>query len=82
MIIEDVSQVAVPILTTVLTQQRERLWIAVFLQYEPGAYGKYQPFFMHSHIPTSIEKIYARARQNYMSDEPRFEGYYYPIDEA
>ena len=40
------------------------LWIAVLLLYEPGAYGNYQQFLIHSTVPASIEKIYARARQS------------------
>ena len=79
MIIEDVSDFAAPLLSTVRAEPREHLWMAVCLQYEPGAYGRYQPFLIHSSIPTPVEQIYARARQSYLSDEPRFEAYPYPI---
>ncbi len=82
MILEDVSDFAAPLLSTVRAEPREHLWMAVCIQYEPGAYGKYQPFLIHSSIPTPVEQIYARARQSYLSDEPRFEAYPYPIDET
>lgn len=55
MILEDVSDFAAPLLSTVRAEPREHLWIAVCIQYEPGAYGKYQPFLIHSYIPTPIE---------------------------
>ena len=61
--IEEVSSVAAPILASARSLQHERLWIAVLLQYEPGAYGNYQQFLIHSTASTSIEQIYARARQ-------------------
>ncbi len=82
MIIEDVSDFAAPLLSTVRAEPREHLWIAVCVQYEPGAYGRYQPFLIYSYIPTPVEEIYARARQSHLSDEPRFEAYPYPIDET
>jgi hypothetical protein len=63
--IEDVSSVAAPILASVRSLQHERLWIAVLLQYKPGAYGNSQQILIHSSISTSIEQIYARARQSY-----------------
>jgi hypothetical protein len=64
-IIEEVSSVAAPILASARSLQHERLWIAVLLQYEPGAYGNYQQILIHSSISASIEQIYARARQSY-----------------
>jgi hypothetical protein len=61
--IEGVSSVAAPILASARSLQHERVWIAVLLQYESGAYGNYQQFLIYSSVSTSIEQIYARARQ-------------------
>src|SRR5437764_379731 len=62
--IEEAISVAIPLLEYARSLQHERLWIAVLLLYETGAYGNYQQFLIHSSVPTSIEKIYARARQS------------------
>lgn len=63
--IEEVSSVAAPILASARSLQHERLWIAVLLLYEPGAYGNHQQILIHSSMEAEIEQIYARARQSY-----------------
>ena len=81
LIIEDISDFAAPLLS-IIREQQESLWMAVCLQYEPGAYGKYQPFFIHSYLPLPLEQIYSQARKGYLSDEPRLELAPYPLDEG
>jgi hypothetical protein len=80
MMSEDVGGYAPQLLTYVRENPQEGLWIAACMHYEPGAYGRYQPFLIHG-APASLETIYAAAGQSDMSNEPRFELQTYPGDE-
>lgn len=60
-IVENVGGIAAQVLAELRQAPLPQFWIATLLQYEPGAYGKYQPFFIHGSGPASIPLIYSRA---------------------
>lgn len=75
-IVEDIGSVAAQVIADLRQAHLEQFWIATHLKYEPGAYGKYQPFFIHGIQSASLQLIYSRAchsARRGISDEPRFE---------
>ena len=75
-ITEDVGTIAQAVISDLRSNNLTQFWVATLLQYEPGAYGKYQPFFIHGIGPASIPLIYSRACRSAkrgINDEPRVE---------
>jgi len=74
-IVEDIGSVAAQVIADLRQAHLEQFWVATHLQYEPGAYGKYQPFFIHGIQPASLQLIYSRAchsARRGISEEPRY----------
>ncbi len=74
-IVEDIGKLAAQVLADLRQAHLEQFWVATHLQYEPGAYGKYQQFFIHGIQPASLQLIYSRAchsARRGISDEPRY----------
>ena len=83
-IVEDVGGIAAQVLAELCQAPQPQFWIATLLQYEPGAYGKYQPLFIHGSGPASLPLIYSRAcrgAQRGINDEPRYELDHFRVSE-
>jgi hypothetical protein len=75
-IVDDIGPLAIPILSDARLQQLDQFWIAMFIQYEPGPYGKCLPFMIYSQIPTTLEEIYTcAAHRSPISDGLHFKVY-------